>query len=90
MGKLLKKFEEMRAKNKAPAAGTGGAGPKAPHTADWLLQKHRADQGLAEQPTDPNATPASPVTGGGTAPATGGIVEDEMERKRRLATGIQL
>lgn len=99
MGKLIAEYAKKKQAAKAgttpatPAAvGGAGAGPKAPHSADWLLAKHRADQGLGAQPTDPN-TPVA--TSGGAVPAsapvaTGGMVEDEVERKRRLAAGIQL
>lgn len=91
MGKLLKKFPLRTKNNPAPAAagGTAAAGPKAPHSASWLLAKHRADQGLGAQPADP----AAPTVGGSAVPApapAGGMVDEAEELKRKRAAGIQL
>lgn len=104
MGKLIKKLRERAAAKRAAAApkapGAPGS-PNNPRAADWLLAKHRADQGFGSAPADPNATPTTPAPetgagGAGGAPSgaipdpTGGMLVDEDELRRRKAAGLNI
>lgn len=77
MGEIFKKIVERRKAAQQPTTGT--AGPKAPHTADWLYAKHKADQGFGTAPADP----AAPATGV-SVPAGGQVLTDEEAERRRL------
>lgn len=86
MGEIMKRFVRFtRPGLNQPT--TPATGPKAPHSADWLYAKHKADQGFGEAPADPN-TPAAPSST--TAAPTGGQIVDDEELARRKRAGLQI